>query len=98
MLSQCPAMKAQVSLCKCADLPEPFLLEYTKYGWRGRLGSKFRPICMFIYDFMYHRMFDCNNCSHTWFYMAYYKHGPTGVVSKTSRLEYGLKNPSDPCI
>ena len=29
--SYCHAMKAQVSLRKCADLPEPLQLTYTKY-------------------------------------------------------------------
>ena len=37
---------ALVSLCKCADSPEPWLLPYTKYGSRGRLGPKFRPLAL----------------------------------------------------
>ena len=32
--------KAQVSLCKCTDSPERWLLTYTKYGSRWRLKPK----------------------------------------------------------
>ena len=44
LICHCLAMKAQVSLCKCADSPEPSLLVYTKYGHKGRLRPKFRPL------------------------------------------------------
>ena len=43
-LSYSRAAKALMSLCICADLPEPSLLAYTKYGCRLRLRPKFRHI------------------------------------------------------
>ena len=36
-LSNCRALKAQASLRRCAELPEPWLLPYTKYGIICRL-------------------------------------------------------------
>ena len=40
-LSHYRATKAQTSLRKCADSPEPSLLAYSRFGCRRRLGHKF---------------------------------------------------------
>ena len=43
-LSHCPATKAQTSLHKCTDSPEPTLLACTEYRYSLRLRPTFKPL------------------------------------------------------